>query len=272
MTDRIIAMNSNTYHGFPLEDSLAGIAAAGFRYVELTATLGWTEHVFTDHSFRRLLRVQDMLRDYDLNPFAMSGHTNLTDPDRAGDFRDNIRLASFFGCRYIVSSVGEAHLKDRHTADADHTARCIASFVPELEARDMMLVLETHGAEHGTGRILKDLVERVGSERVRINYDTANVIFYGRTDPVQDLKTCVEDVAYLHLKDKAGPDDTWDFPAPGKGRIDFDGIFRVLENAKNPSPLSVEIEFTQKGPSGLEEVHQAVRDSAAFFRARGMMA
>ena len=265
----LIAINSNTYHGFSLEEAVRGIADAGFRYIELTATQGWTEHVFADHPLRRLMRVQDMLADANLIPFAMSGHTNLTDPARAGDFRDNIRLAHFFGCRYIVSSIGEAHLKDGHTADAEHTARCIAAFVPELQARDMTLVLEVHGKEHGTGEVLSDIVGRVGSDRVKINYDTANAIFYGRVDPVRDLAACVDDVAFLHIKDKAGADDAWDFPAPGKGRVDFDGIFDVLGKAGNDSPLSVEIEFTPEGPGSLEAVHQAVRDTAAFFRARG---
>ena len=266
---RIIAINSNTYHGFSLEEAVRGIADAGFHYIELTATKGWTEHVMPDQPMRRLLRVQDMLRDAGLIPFAMSGHTNLTDPERTRDFTDNIRLAHFFGCRYIVSSIGEAHLKDNHTANAEETARCIASFVPELAARDMMLVLETHGYDHGTGQILSDIVARVGSDRVRINYDTANVIFYGRTDPVRDLAACVNDVAYLHIKDKAGADDVWDFPAPGKGRVDFDGIFDVLRRAGNESPFSVEIEFTPEGPGSLAQVNQAVRDSAAFFRAKG---
>ena len=267
--NRIIAMNSNTYHGFSLEEAVRGIADAGFRYIELTATKGWTEHVYPDQPMRQLLRAQDMLADAKLVPFAMSGHTNLTDPERMLDFMDNIRLASFFGCQYIVSSIGEAHIKDRHTADADETARCIEKYVPELKARDMILVLETHGKEHGTGQALQEIVARVNSDRVRINYDTANVVFYGRVDPVKDLETCVGDVAYLHIKDKAGPDDVWDFPAPGKGRIDFDGIFHTLERAGNNSPFSVEIEFTQDGPGGLQQVNQAVLDSAAFFRSKG---
>ena len=42
---RIIAVNSNCYHGYSIEQAIDGIAAAGFRYIELTATKGWTEHV-----------------------------------------------------------------------------------------------------------------------------------------------------------------------------------------------------------------------------------
>ena len=40
-----VAGHTNTYHTYSLDDALAGIAAAGFRYVELSAVPGWTEHV-----------------------------------------------------------------------------------------------------------------------------------------------------------------------------------------------------------------------------------
>ena len=50
---RIIAVNSNCYHGYSIEEALRGIAEAGFHYVELTATKGWTEHVFPDQSFEQ---------------------------------------------------------------------------------------------------------------------------------------------------------------------------------------------------------------------------
>ena len=141
--------------------------------------------------------------------------------------------------------------------------------MPYLKQYGLTLVLETHGREHGTGKVLAEIVKLVGSERVRINYDTANVIFYGRVDPCEDLKACIGDVAYVHLKDKAGADDVWDFPAVGKGRVDFPRFFAELEEAGNASPLSIEIEFTAKGPGNLDEVNQAVKDSAAYLIAQG---
>ena len=265
---RIAAVNSNCYHGFSLEDAAAGIRAAGFHYIELTATKGWTEHVFPDMSFARLDAVRDLLEEKELVPFALSGHCNLMDPQRRPDFVRNIRLAEFFGCDYIVSSVGEAHLKDARVADDETVARVLLELVPELERRGLVLVLETHG-DHGTGARLAPIVRRVNSELVRLNYDTANVIFYGGADPCEDLAGCVREVGYMHLKDKAGADREWNFPAPGKGRVDFPRIFRILEESGNDCPLSVEIEFTQQGPKDLAEVDRAVADSAAFLKAQG---
>lgn len=268
MKKRIIAVNSNCYHGYSIEEAAAGIQAAGFHYIELTATKGWTEHVFPDQSFARLLEVQDLLKQHDLVPFAMSGHTNLMDTARIGDFVRNIRLAHFFGCDYIVSSIGEAHLEDRAVASNETVAEHIKGLIPYLEEYDMTLVLETHG-DHGTGAILKQICTLVDSPRVLINYDTANAIFYGDVDVTADFAGCLDKIGYVHLKDKAGGRQTWDFPALGKGYVDFPPLFKMMDEADNMSPYSIEIEFTQAGPKDLAEIDRAVLDSAAYLKAQG---
>jgi L-ribulose-5-phosphate 3-epimerase len=268
MKKRIIAVNSNCYHGYPIEDAIAGIKAAGFKYIELTATKGWTEHVFPDQSFKRLLEVQDMLNEAGLIPFAMSGHTNLMDTERIGDFVNNIRLAHFFGCEYIVSSVGEAHLEDKAVASNEVVAEHIRDLVRYLEKYDMKLVLEVHG-DHGTGRILKEIVQLVNSPRVLINYDTANAIFYGDVDVAEDFTACMDKIGYVHLKDKAAGRQEWNFPALGKGYVEFPKLFKLMDDADNLSPYSIEIEFTQAGAKDLDEINRAVLDSAEYLRAQG---
>ena len=270
MKKRIIAVNSNCYHGYSLEDAVAGIKAAGFKYIELTATKGWTEHVFPDQSFARALEVQDLLEQNGLIPFAMSGHTNLMDPARIGDFVNNIRLAHFFGCDYIVSSIGEAHLEDKAVASNQVVAEHIRGLVPYLEKYDMKLVLEVHG-DHGSGAILKEICTLVDSDRVLINYDTANAIFYGDVDVPRDLAGCLGKVGYVHLKEKAGGRQEWDFPALGKGYVAFPEIFKLMDDADNLSPYSIEIEFTQNGPKDLAEINQAVMDSAKYLREQGFV-
>ena len=266
--ERILAVNSNCYHGFSIEEAIDGIAAAGFRYIELTATKGWTEHVFPDQSFHRLCQVKDRLEEKGLIPFAMSGHCNLMDTKRISDFIDNIRLAAFFGCRYIVSSIGEAHLEDQAVASNSEVAEHIRALVPELEKYDLTLVLEVHG-DHGTGKILKEIADLVGSPRVGVNYDTANALFYGDVDLAADLDASMDAIRYVHLKDKGGERTVWDFPALGKGWVDFPMVFSKLEKAGNSAPFSIEIEFTQAGPRDLAEVDRAVKDSADYLLAHG---
>ncbi|MDK2981588.1 MAG: hypothetical protein PWQ55_1935 [Chloroflexota bacterium] len=266
---RIIAVNSNCYHGYSIEEAIAGIQAAGFHYIELTATKGWTEHVFPSMSFEYLCSVKDQLKEADLIPFAMSGHCNLMDRARIGDFLANMRLAAFFGCDFIVSSIGEAHLKDNAVASNEEVADHIRELVPHLEEHDLTLVLENHG-DHSTGQIIKEIVELVDSPRVRINYDTANVIFYAGVNPLEDIPNCVDKIGFLHIKDKIGGLKEWNFPALGEGHVDFPGIFKLLDEAGNDSPMSIEIEFTDQGPKDLAEVNQAVKDSHDYLVGLGV--
>lgn len=260
---RIVGLNTNCYHGYSIEDALKGAANAGFKFIELTATKGWTEHVFPDQSFSRLLSVRELLNDLDLTAFSMSGHTNLMDDERLPDFRMNMQLANFYGCSYIVSSIGEAHLEDRVESANDIIVRNIRSLLPSLEELGLVLVLETHGAH--CSKELSEIVEAVDSPFVKMNYDTANVIFYAGIRPEEDIKTCLKDVGYFHLKDKAGGEREWNFPALGDGYIDFPSIFDFLKESGDCSPFSVEIEFTPEGAGSLEEVNKAVRKSYDYL-------
>ncbi len=266
---RIIGVNTNSYHGFSLEEALRGIAAAGFSYVELVATKGWTEHVFPSQSFEYLLSIKSLLKELNLKAFAISGHCNLMDEDRLGDFRANIELASFFGCTYIVSSVGEAHLEDKAIVGTEHVAKNIKSLLPLLEELNMELVLEIHG-DHSTAKHLLEIVEAVNSPRVGINYDTANAIFYGDVDPEIDMLACGDSLKFMHIKDKAGEKKEWNFPALGQGYVKFPKIFKNLKDLNNNCPLSLEIEFTEKGPSSLEEVNDAVKVSFDYLKEVGI--
>ncbi|MFV0350734.1 MAG: sugar phosphate isomerase/epimerase family protein [Oscillospiraceae bacterium] len=266
---RIVAVNSNSYHGYTIEEAIDGISKAGFKYIELTATKGWTEHVFPTMSLNRLYEIKEKLDAAGLIPFAMSGHCNLMDTARIGDFIANMRLAAFFGCEYIVSSIGEAHIEDKAVASNEEVAEHIRALLPKLEEYGLKLALEVHG-DHGTGVILKQIADLVNSPLVGVNYDTANALFYGDVVLQKDIAACVGSINYVHLKDKAGERTEWNFPALGQGYIDFPAIVSQLEEANNNSPFSIEIEFTQAGPKDVEEVNRAVEDSYKYLRSIGV--
>ena len=142
------------------------------------------------------------------------------------------------------------------------------SLLPTLIAFDIKLVLEIHG-EYSTGAILNHVVELIDTPFVKINYDTANVIFYGGKNPEKDMDSCIQNIAYMHLKDKNGGSKEWDFPALGKGYINFPAIIKKLDQAGNQCPFSVEIEFTKDGPKDLDEINQAVKESYDYLVTMG---
>ena len=73
----------------------------------------------------------------------------------------------------------------------------------------------------------------------------------------------------MHLKDKAGQQKEWNFPALGDGEIDFSEIFEILKENENRCPFSIEIEFTEKGAGDLKEIDEAVKKSALYLQQAG---
>ncbi len=260
-----LVINSNCYHGYSIEETIIDLNKNGVKFIELTATKGWTEHVMPTNTLKYLSGIKDLLSQNNIEAVALSGHTNLMDENRAEDFIDNIKLADFFDCKYIVSSIGEAHLEDMATLDEDDTVKKIIKFIPYLEKYGIKLVLEVHGKEHGTGKAIYNIVKKINSNYVKINYDTANALFYSDVDLYTDIEECIEEIAYIHLKDKAGDRKEWNFPAIGDGDVDFKRIFELLEKYNKDIPVSIEIEFTEKGPKDFDEVSNAIRTSIKYL-------
>ena len=272
----IIAVCTNTYHGFSVDEALEGIAAAGFKYVELTAVRGWTEHVMADMPEAELERVISRMKSLGLQCIALSGHCNLTDEARLSDFRSNMALAKRLGAQTIISSTGEAHFGKDEAFTDDVLIENIKKLLPDLEKYDLKLALEVHG-EYGTGEAVARIVKGAASPRVGINYDTANVVFYGGKHPMDDLPACLALVNYVHLKDKVGIDNTWNFPAVGKGDLDLKNLIGFLHGQGKQLPLSIEIEYTAdftmraKVPGDLAAANRAVRDSFEYLNANGLI-
>lgn len=89
---------------------------------------------------------------------------------------------------------------------------------------------------------------------------------HGDTLPYADLEATIDKVAFIHLKDKLGENNEWNFPGIGSGNINFSRIFHILDQAHFKGPISVEIEFTPAGPSSLNEVDHAVKQSFNYLK------
>ena len=273
----VFAINTNTYHGFSTEEALEGIAAAGFKYIEICAVRNWSEHIMPEWSEEKKEAVKQKIRDLGLSCIALGGHCDLTDEARLQDFRANMKLAHELGCEWIISSTGEAHFGKGENSTEDTLIRNIKGLVPDLEKYGLKLGIEVHGANYGTGEAVDRLVKGVNSPLVGVNYDTANVVFYGGKNPIDDIKTCVQDLNYVHLKDKVGMDNSWNVPAIGKGELDLIGVMDYMKQNGYEGPFSIEIEHNEgftmrdKVPGDLEFVNQVLRDSYDYLHANGLI-
>jgi sugar phosphate isomerase/epimerase len=259
-----LAGHTNSYHTHGREEAFAGIAAAGFKAVELTAVEGWTEHVDLDADTGEL---RARLAHYGLEPVVLSGHSDLTTPEGLALGIKAVRWCADYGLPVMSTAIGG------HSSQEENESAFLANIAALAAAADdagVDVALEIHGDIMASGAKTVPLLERIGHPRIKVAYDTGNCEFYGDVKAVDDIATVIPYLANVHLKDHRGGKGVWDFPAPGDGTVDYAPILQQLEDGGYTGPLSVEIEFQGDPWPPLAEADASMARACAHLNALGL--
>ena len=258
-----LAGHTNSYHTYGFDEALRGIAAAGFKHVELSAVPGWTEHVPLDGTEE----VRRKLDEHGLTAVSLSGHSDLTTRDGLEHGVRAVRWAADYGLPIVNTAVG-GHASKEESEQA--FLQNIGELADAAEDAGVVVALEIHGDIMASGRKTLPLLEKIGRDSVKVNYDTANVEFYSGEKAVDDLEAITSHLAHVHLKDTVGGKGVWNFGAIGSGSVDFGRVLEILEGAGYTGPLSVELEFEGEPWPPLEEVDESMRRSYEHLRRLGL--
>ncbi len=106
-------------------------------------------------------------------------------------------------------------------------------------------------------------IEDVGLDNVRVNLDTANLILYGKGEPVGALDVLGRYVHGLHAKDglyPTNPKKLGEEVPIGQGRVNFPGVIERLKDLLYTGPITIEREIS--GP----QQEADIRNSKAFLQ------
>ena len=98
----------------------------------------------------------------------------------------------------------------------------------------------------------------IGTGNLGVNLDTANLILYGKANPVDALEVFGRYVMDLHIKDGLFPTDGWklgDEVAVGEGKADFPRIIEKLKALGYEGALTIEREIS--GEKQIEDIIKA---------------
>lgn len=121
--------------------------------------------------------------------------------------------------------------------------RAVRVVAEHLKRNEQYLLFET-GQE--TPVTLLRCFEAVGCDNLAVNLDTANLILYGKANPVDALDVFGKYVRNLHAKDGCWPVNGHDLgceTAIGEGRVDFPAVFRKLHELGYDSWVTIEREI-----------------------------
>lgn len=266
-----LAVSTNAYLGFELDRALDGIAAAGFRRVELNTSenRAWKYRVNGDMDDRAFAAVTDALKLSGLTAASLCGYGQLALKSRHESFRRLIDVAEAFGCRTVIQTLDAPEDAGETLLTADELVPVLRQFGDVCQAKGIQLCLELHGA-YVTGAAMGKLVQKVAHPCVHINYDTANGLYYAGVFPYADLADSLGLVGSVHLKDNRGGQGVWDFPALGDGGIDLKKVLDILSGG-TATLVTTEIEYTPAGPRDAAYADETVARSYRYLHSLGAL-
>jgi L-ribulose-5-phosphate 3-epimerase len=101
-------------------------------------------------------------------------------------------------------------------------------------------------------------IRDVGSDNQGVNFDLANLILYGKANPVDAIEILGPYVQGIHAKDglwPTNPKELGEEVAIGKGKVDFGRIIARLKEMKYAGAVTIEREIS--GPQQMEDVRGA---------------
>lgn len=136
-------------------------------------------------------------------------------------------------------------------------------FIPEnpndpafLPFCDAVRVVAAHCKENGQNLLFETgqetpvtmlrCFEQVGADNLGVNLDTANLILYGKANPVDALDVFGKYVMNLHAKDGCYPTSGRDLGAEtpiGRGKVDFPALFQKLHTLGYDGFVTIEREI-----------------------------
>ena len=111
-----------------------------------------------------------------------------------------------------------------------------------------------------TPTALLRLIEDLGLDNLGINLDPANLILYGKANPVDALDVIGRYVVGIHAKDGCYPTDGRRLgheTALGRGKVDFPRLLRGLKKLDFRGPVIIEREIS--GPQQIRDIRKAMK-------------
>jgi L-ribulose-5-phosphate 3-epimerase len=101
-------------------------------------------------------------------------------------------------------------------------------------------------------------IQDVGLDNQGVNFDLANLILYGKANPVDAIEILAPYVQGIHAKDgmwPTNPKQLGEEVPIGKGKVDFPGIIERLKQLNYRGAVTIEREIS--GPQQMEDVRSA---------------
>jgi len=272
-----ILISTAAYDGYDLATTFREISRIGVDLVEIAFIEGYTDP-FTEEDFNdeNAAEITALLDEHNLKCLSFSSHVDLSRDGIVAVFKNRMAFAKKLGAKYIVSNAAPLQNKGRFIENIRELGLNAAGL-------NMIIVLENPGDGKAnvmdSGEPAADLIEEIGQDNVKINYDFGNLLShcFEKIRPEEDYKYVRDCAVHYHIKDVASDDAGWYFTEIGQGAIDYRTILKELAALPQPVPISLEIPLRIRRapdasprrapqPVDLKEIRRVMDKSVEFVK------
>lgn len=202
--------------------------------------------------------------------FCLMAYTNFIDLEKTSESiqitRRAIAACKIYGAKFVRLFVGPVPAGKTREELVGVCAEGLKIVSADAARHGVTLCIETHD-DWCKPAVIRDLLDRVGSSALKINWDICNAFHAGTK--VEEAFPLIKDViGYCHVKDghhvtKDGA-KKWEYLDPGQGDVQLEKAFGLLAKSGYSSYLSFEHE--KKWIPELKEPEAAFPGYAKWFQ------
>ena len=162
--------------------------------------------------------------------------TRLNAMKKASDFAEKI------GVNKVITHVGFIP-EDPNHPDFNGVVGALRNLCRYMKAKEQYFLFET-GQE--TPVTLRRVIEDIGLDNLGINLDPANLILYGKANPIDSLYLLGKYIRDVHAKDGVYPESGHSFGKEtplGQGHVNFPKLIARLKECGYDGPITIEREI-----------------------------
>ena len=172
-------------------------------------------------------------------------------------------LAKEFGCSIVTTHIGT--LPSEENAKKEIMRKACRQLAEYADSINSAFAVET-GPE--TCVVLRDFLDSLGANGVRVNYDPANLVMVVADDPVAGVHTLGKYIVHTHAKDgiqKSASPLEWEETPLGKGGVDFKAYLSALKQIGYDGYLTIEREVGDNPVSDIKMAADFLREKLALL-------
>ena len=177
---QILGATTSSFVGFTFDEAVRGIAKAGLKYIELLTLYGSDAEgeigelePMTGEMDEYVKSVKKKLRKHSLKVEAISGTGSVLTSKGVEGLKRRIDFANRIGAKIVSTEPGNPSSEEEIKIFYKNMGE-IAEYASE---KDIIIAFETAHDFLPNAQKTAPVLKKINSEYVRLNYDTANVIF-----------------------------------------------------------------------------------------------